>query len=315
MPPAVATDRQTEIQGVWTDGWTYKGLSAAVRLLKRLNHPRAGELASEAAAYKEAFARVLREKTEGMPVWTDNRGKTHHLVPSSMSGDIGAEARHAFYLDTGPLFLVFSGLLEASDDLMCSTVLWFREGPPAKVYRYDSNCWQVPSLFYEMSSCEPCYSSNFFHSHQIGDRIRFLQGMYSQFAGSLSRQTFSRCETRGGITGLSPNLPAFYGARLAVIDDQLSYEELHLLRLVPLAWLKQEAELTFQNVPTEFGVISVQARLARNGRELQLSYTTNFRVAPKRVILHVPPIRRLSRVLLNGRDLNWDGTAPTIAIS
>jgi len=286
-----------------------------VKLLERINHSRAGEFAAEARAYREAFTKALQEKAASMPTWKDARNRTHNLVPVSLSAETKKETRNAFYLDTGPLFLVFSGLLEASDDLMCSTVLWFREGPPAKVYRYDSNCWQVPSLFYEMSSCEPCYSSNFFHSHQIGDRIRFLQGMYSQFAGSLSRQTFSRCETRGGITGLSPNLPAFYGARLAVIDDQLSYEELHLLRLVPLAWLKQEAELTFQNVPTEFGVISVQARLARNGRELQLSYTTNFRVAPKRVILHVPPIRRLSRVLLNGRDLNWDGTAPTIAIS
>jgi hypothetical protein len=85
--------------------------------------------------------------------------------------------------------------------------------------------------------------------------------------------------------------------------------------MVPLAWLKQEVELTFENMPTEFGLISVKARLAAKARELQLSYAANFWVVPKRVVLHVPPIRSLGRVIVNGRDLNWDGTTPTIAIS
>jgi hypothetical protein len=315
MPPAVATDRQTEIQGVWTDGWTYKGLSTAVRLLERLNHPRAGEFSSEAAAYKEAFARVLREKTEAMPVWTDNQGKTHHLVSPSMSGDVGAEARHAFYLDTGPLFLVFAGLLDANDDLMHSTRMWFREGPPAKVYRYDSNCWQVPSLVHEMSSCEPCYSWNLFHSHQLGDRARLLQGMYSVFAGSMSRQTFTMCETRGGITALSPCSPALYMARLAVVDDQAIPNEVHLLRLLPLAWLREDRQLSFQRIRTEFGPVSLRARLADGGQTLQVSYKPEFTVSPKRVVLHVPPLKRLERIILNGSKLEWNLTQPTIVLT
>ena len=40
-----------------------------------------------------------------------------------------------------------------------------------------------------------------FHSWQLGDRARFLEGMYSLFAGAMSRQTRISCETRGGITG------------------------------------------------------------------------------------------------------------------
>jgi hypothetical protein len=302
MPPAVATDRQTKIQAMWSDGWMYKGLTTAVRLLERLEHPRAAEFAAEAGAYKEAFVRAIRKKTGGMPEWTDSKGGKHRLVPASLSGETGAETRHAFYLDTGPLFLVFSGLMDAEDELMRSTRLWFREGPPTKVYRYDSNCWQLPSLHHEMSSCEPCYSWNLFHSYQAGDREKFLEGIYSISAGAVSRQTFTVCETRGGITGLTPCLPPFYLARLSVIDDQIEPGALHLLRLAPLAWLRTERECRFGNVPTEFGPVSVATRLSGNRRELQVSYSAKFRTAPKRVVLHVPPVEGLRTVTLNKKQ-------------
>ena len=55
--------------------------------------------------------------------------------------------------------------------------------------------------------------------------------MYSLFAGASSRQTYTVCETRGGITGVTPCLPGVWLARLAVIDDQIRDDELHLLRL------------------------------------------------------------------------------------
>lgn len=314
LPAGVATDRKTKIQAVWNDGWNYKGLTTAARLLEQAGHPRAGEFAEEARAYKAAFTKAIREKTAGMPVWPDARGRKHRLVPTALSGDAGDELRHAFYLDTGPLFLVFSGLLDVEDELMRSTRLWFREGPPVKVYRYDSNLGQLPSLRHEMSSCEPCYSWNVFHSHQAADRARFLEGMYSILAGSLSRQTFTMCETRGGITGLTPCSLAIYMVRLAFVDDQAEPGTLHLLRIAPLAWLRPERECKFENVPTEFGPVSVAARLGPQRDELQLSYTSQFRHAPKRVVLHVPPVRGLTKITLNGKPLTWDGKQATLLL-
>jgi hypothetical protein len=315
MPPGVASDAQTQIQGVWTDGWNYKGLSTAVRLLERTNHARAAEFVAEARAYREAFTKALREKTAKMPTWNDARGRTHHLVPVALYGETEAETRDASYLDTGPLSLVFAGLLDAGDELMQSTLLWFREGPPTKVYRYDSNDAQVPSLYHEMSSCEPCYSWNLFHSHQAGDRARFIEGMYSEFAGGMSRQTFTVCESRGGITGLSPCLPSLYAMRLAVLDDMIAPDELHLLRLAPLAWLKKDRELVFGNVPTVFGPVSLSGKLDQSGGGLELTYAAKFQTTPRRVILHVPPVAGLEKITINGKALNWGGKARTIAIT
>jgi hypothetical protein len=302
LPPAVATDRGTRIQGVWNDGWNYKGLTAAVKLLRQVGHPRAAEFAAEAADYRRAFGRALRARAAARPKWTDARGRRHPFVPAALSGDEPAETRHAFYLDAGPLFLVYAGLMDADDPLMKSTLLWFREGPQTRLLRRDSNCWQVPSLVHEMSSCEPCYSWNVFHSHRLGDRQNYLTAMYSLFAGSVSRQTCVSCETRGGITGTIFAAPlAAYLARLAVVDDQLNEDELHLLRLVPSAWLRRDRETVFERLPTEYGPVSLRWRLSRDGRTLHVKYAPRFRSAPRRVILHVPPVQGLAKVVINGR--------------
>lgn len=291
----------------------FKGLTTAVRLLKRMAHPRAGEFDREAVGYHRTFLTALREKTADMPEWTDGKGSRHRLVPTCLFGDSPAELRHAFYLDTGPLFLVFAGLLTHDDALARSSLMWFREGPPARLYSYDSECWQLPSLRHEISSCEPCYSWNVFHSHQSGDRTRFLEGMYSQLAGGLSRQTFTTCETRGGITALTPCLPAFYLLRLSVIDDQIVPGELHLLRLMPLAWLSQGRETRFENVPTEFGPVSLGVKLQTGGTQLAVRYSARWRHAPSKVLLHVPPgnIRMLT---VNGNQVQVTSGSKIVAI-
>ncbi len=315
LPPGVATDRGTAIQGVWVDGWNFKGLSTAVRLLERAGHPRAGEFASEARAYKAAFTKAIREKAASMPMWTDARGGKHRLVPTTLSGDQDQEEiREGFYLDTGPLFLVFAGLLDADDELMRSTRLWFREGPPVKVYRPEANGSQVPCLRHEMSSSEPVYSWNVYHSHQAADRAHFLEGMYSLFAGNFSRQTFTVCEGRGGITGLTPFSPAIYMARLAFVDDEVESGVLHLLRIAPLTWLRPDRECRFENMPTEFGPVSVTARLGVRRDELRLSYASRFQNAPKRVVLHVPPVEGLAKITMNGKSLAWDGKQTTLVL-
>jgi hypothetical protein len=304
LPPAVATDRGTKIQAVWSVGWNYKGLTAAVKVLKRIGHPKAAEFEAEAKAYKADFLKAFRAKCRTMPSWKDARGKSHKLVPTALMGDAKDESRHAFYLDAGPLFLVYAGLMDADDPLMKDTLLWFREGPQQKFCRYDSNCWQVPVLHREMSSCEPCYSWNVFFSHQLADREKFFEGMYSLFAGSLSRQTYVSCETRGGVTGnVFSACLAIFLARLAVIDDQIDEGVLHLLRLMPLAWLEAGKEARFEKMPTEFGPVTLKTRVSKDGRTLDVNYTAKFHDRPALIVLHVPPIPGLKTVKVNGKPV------------
>ncbi len=315
MPPAGASDEESRMQVCWTDGWIYKGLSTAVRFLEKIGHPRAAEFEAEARAYKQVFDSAFRARAAEMPKWKDDQGDEHTLVPYTLAKDIGWQYRWITYLDTGPMHLAFAGLLDADDPLMKDAVAWFREGPPTKLYRpYPDLSGHVPSLKHEMSSWEGCYSWNMFHNWQLGDREHFLEGMYSQFAGAMSQQTYSVCESRGGQCANIFWMPAVYFARLAVIDDQIRENELHLLRLVPLSWLTTDREARFENMPTEFGPVTLRVKLAANGQELRVSFSDRFRERPRRIVLHVPPVEGLKRITLNGKPLKWDGKVSSIAI-
>lgn len=321
LPPGVCNDRERRSQAAWNDGWHYKGLTTAVRLLRRLGHPRAGEFAAEAEDYRRAFLRAFRVAARRGVHWTDAGGRRRPLPPPAVHADdpreIPVAMRHAFYLDAGPLFLVFAGLLRATDPLMESLVDWFRSGPPTRFRRGDGDacCWQLPSLRHEMSTCEPCFSWNLFHCWQRGQRAPFLEGLYSVFAGSMSRQTYVGGETRGGVYGvLFGHGLATYLARLSVIDDQVEERALHLLRLAPRAWLLPGRWTRFDRMPTELGPVTLHFRVARDGKTLEVRLRAAFRFLPRKVVLHVPPLEGVRAVRLNGSRLAWDGRRSSLVL-
>lgn len=313
MAPASATDGMVKAQSVWGDGWVYKGLTTAVRLLEKIHHPRAAEFAAEARDYREAFTKAYRARIAKTPRWTDSKGKVRPLPPAFLSDCVEGPWDWAL-MDSGSLSLVYLGLLDATDGDMESARLFFREGPATKNHRYDAEPFQGEVLEHEMSSFEPCYSWNIYHSWQLGDRAKFLEGLYSLFAGAISRQTYTVCEERGGASACCFWLPSIHLARLAVIDDEIKENELHLLRLMPLAWLRTDRESKFENMPTVYGPVTLRAGLAQGGAEMRVSFTSKYRVAPERVVLHIPPVKGLKKVSLNGKPLAWDGSAESLIV-
>ena len=233
------------------------------------------------------------------------------MIPFSLSKEQDWQWRFLFYLDTGPMHLVFSGLMDADDPLMRDAVAWYREGPPTKMYRPYGDLSHVPSLRYEMSSWECCYSWNVYHNWELGDREHFLQALYSQFAGAMSRQTYTVCESRGGLTSNIFWIPAMALARLAVIDDEIAPNELHLLRLCPQAWVAGKGA-TFERMPTRFGPIDLQAVVS--GDQLQVRFSPKFRLKPGKVMLHIPPVAGLKSITVNGRRMEWDGKAEAVQV-
>ncbi|MGI8963308.1 MAG: hypothetical protein ACR2GI_02255 [Thermomicrobiales bacterium] len=310
LPPAVATDESFPTQAIWNLGWNYKGLTTAVRLLQRIGHPRAPEFSDFADGYQQRFIDAFRERSKEAPRWTDSSGREHPKPPTTLS--TGPAVHHvftdAFYLDTGPLFLVWAGLLPADDPLMQSTLKFFREGPNHQLYGVRSNPLARPVLQHEISSCEPCYSWNVFHSWQLGDRKNFLTGLYSLLTGAISPQTFISCEHRHGVYGNLFAFPlAFELARLSVIDDEIVPGEVHLLRMCPLAWCSEDQETVFERMPTEFGPVDLRFKLSPDAQTLDVSFDPAWRHQPKRVVLHPPPIPGLRAVIVNGERHQIDG--------
>ncbi len=309
MPAAGASDDESRVQSVWTDAWIYKGLVTAVKALKATGHPRAAEFEQEAKEYKAAFQKAFRAKLEQMPTWKGPDGKERRLPPTQLTKEQDWQLRHLFYLDTGPLTLVFGGLLDAGDPVMKDSLLWFREGPPARMARFEHDLEHMPFLYHEVSSWEICYSWNIFHSWQLNDRNRFLEGMYSMLAGGYSQQTFSACEERGGMLATTNWIPAVLHLRNAVIDDEIREDELHLLRICPLAWLRTDSQAQFVNMPTCYGPVTLKASLKDGGKTLQVFLSAKLRSNPHRIVLHIPPVPGLSKVVVNGKPVAWDRAA------
>jgi hypothetical protein len=277
----------------------YKGLESAARLLREIDHPDAEKYEKEAREYKEAFITAFRERAATMPSWKDDAGRTHKLVPTSLTGP--PDQNHPFYLDTGPLVLTYAGLLPGDDPLMQSALTYFREGPPTKLYDPRGNMHQRAVLTHEISSCEPCYSFNIDCSWQTGDRHHFLEGMYGLLAASLSSQTFSGVEHRHGICALvAPGALMFHAMRRAVIDDEIAPGELHLLRLVPSAWLAANHPTRFEKMPTLFGPVNLRFQPSADNKELNVSFTADWNKKPTRIVLHAPPMEELKTVRVNG---------------
>ncbi|MGH8023149.1 MAG: hypothetical protein ACRED1_06190, partial [Limisphaerales bacterium] len=303
LPPAVATDAGIPTQAVWNLAWNYKGLVTAVQFLKRIHNPRAAEFDALAKRYKKTFVKAYRRAAAAAPKWRDAEGHEYPLPPTTLSTTPMPYSvdSYAFYLDTGPMVLVWAGLMQADDPLMQAAVKFFREGPDwaLKGPRFNPIC--RPVLIREISSCEPCYSWNVFYSWQLGDRQRFLEGMYSLFTADMSQQTFSGSEHRNGMCDvLGPNALAFDLARLSVIDDEIEPGKLHLLRLCPLAWVSSKDETRLLNMPTVYGPVTLRFKLSPNGKVLDVSFSGRWWQKPKQVILHVPPVPGLRKVEVNG---------------
>ena len=201
------------------------------------------------------------------------------------------------------MILVWAGLMEPDDPIMADLVDFFRNGPNKNYYTPIYNCIWRPSLQHEISTCEPCYSWNVFFNWKLGDRQKFLEGMYSLFAGGMSQNTYISCEHRHGIQGNLFVAPlAIYLAKLAVIDDQIEDDALHLLRLCPQAWLSKEEDCVWENIPTEFGPVTLKFRLSKNGRKILVDFSHDWKTGNPKVYIHPVPVEGVKRIVVNGRS-------------
>lgn len=308
MPPAVATDELLETQAVWSQGWNFKGLAMSVRVLEQIGHPRAEEFAEVRDRFRDTLVRAYRDLMANAPRWTHPDGR-RLPVPN---GDFTPRPPHpyqdAFLLDTGPLFLVFSEVFAADDELMRSAADYFRVGPPQALWSTQSNAVHRAVLQHELSTCEPCYSWNITHSWELGDRDRFLEGMYSLAVGGCSPQTYISNEHRHGIYALMVTAAhTIWCMRQAVVDDMLKPGELHLLRLMPTAWLEPGFETVFERMPTIYGPVTIKLSLPGDGSTLQVEQSATWRELPKSVVLHMPPIHGIQQLTLNGKTEQIDG--------
>lgn len=302
IPPGVNSDEGIVTQGITSQAWTYRGLRSAVRLLQRLGHPRAAEFDTVASTFRKTYVAALRDLATKSPTWTDPRGHKQPVLPGALTGERGSFGDLVMF-DGGALMSVWAGLMPADDPLMRSYLEFWRVGPNTELFDpAHHNALDRVVLDHEQSSGEPCYSWNMFHSWQLADRSHYLEGLYGLLVGAVSQDTYISCEHRNAIYGNLFAQPLIvWSLRTAVIDHEIADDELHLLRLCPRDWLTAEAETRFSRVPTFYGPVDLRFRLTRGGRTLSITFAGHWHHAPRRVVVHVPPVDGLQTVEVNGR--------------
>lgn len=88
-------------------------------------------------------------------------------------------------------------------------------------------------------------------------------------------------------------------------------DELHLLKAVPDWWLDEGREISVQDAPTHFGVMSMTVRGTANGVQMELD--TPKRQPPTRIVLHLPESRALAGstegvevIVRSEQEKRWD---------
>ncbi|WP_328992683.1 twin-arginine translocation signal domain-containing protein [Kribbella sp. NBC_01245] len=290
-PKAVSTDEEIQVQSVWNIAWLYKGLITTVRLLKRVGHARAAEFAGVASAMRTTFDQAFDAYGARQPKWKHPDGNSYPVYSVNLADFPAGNFGEAMRLDVGPMVLVWAGLMDGADPRMVKFADYFRHGPNVALYGDGNrkNALDRPVLIHEMSSCEPLYSWNVFHSWHSGDRGRFLEGLYSLMAGGMSPQTYIPLEHRHGMSAsLGAQATATWLLRHAVIDDSLVDDELHLLRLCPQAWLSADTDTVFTQMPTIYGPITLRLR-ATSPTEVALTWSATWRQPPTKLLVHAPP--------------------------
>jgi hypothetical protein len=120
--------------------------------------------------------------------------------------------------------------------------------------------------------------------------------------GACSENTFISGEHRNAMYGTLFVQPLVtWAARTALVDDGLDPDELHLLRLCPLAWLVDGSPTKLLRAPTRYGTVSLEVSRDDANRALTVEFTGDWKRKPKRVVLYPPPIPDLLTVTVNGR--------------
>lgn len=299
LPPAQATDDEQHFQFVWNDAWAWWGMCMVVQVLKRLKMRSAKKWAAEADDYRKCFLRAMRRAARQAGTFATVDGETHPFVPTNLDRPLAPVNDEAFYLDTGPLFPLYVGLIPPHDPLADAILAYFRKGPNLELFRRESSPWQPPVLVHELSSCEPCWSWNIGASLERRDRVRFVEGLFSMFSGGQSRTILWDIESRNGVFGCcGPKPVALHFLRHAFVYEH--EDRLELLRLPPRDWLREEGA-RFENLPTWFGRMSLHARL--EDRTLHLRATLPTRNPYRELLLNVPDLGHVERVVVNGETV------------
>jgi len=89
-------------------------------------------------------------------------------------------------------------------------------------------------------------------------------------------------------------------------------DTLHLLSAISPNWVKQDAKISVNNAPTEFGEVNLTLAFKKNSASLLMK--NDFKKAPKVIVLHLPWFMEVRKIEIDGHLVNRENNAVLIPV-
>jgi len=148
-----------------------------------------------------------------------------------------------------------------------------------------------------------------------GDQELVVKDLYAQLAhtGSthggfeIANKSRNSIETHGW----------FWSRYIALIRNMLLREDwdetLHILSAVPAEWAKVGNKIGVKNAPTHYGKFSFTETIREDGADIK--FKANYHVPPKALILHLPYFAEVSKIEVDGKEKEIEGTSVRLPVN
>jgi len=269
-------DRVPEYTNIY---WTMAGMRAAVEAAHWLGNDREADTwQREYDDFLATFRRAAARDTK-----TDPQGNRY--LPIRMARGEGLPPQKAQWAF---LHSVFPGKVFAPDDPLVRGNMAMLRAVEAQGLVFDTG-WLKDGIWTYFGS---------FYGHAwlwLGDGDKAARTLYA-FGNHASPLLCWREEQMpvGHGTGVVGDMPHNWASAefIRLVRHSLALErgrELHLFEALPVTWAQPGAVTRLRGVPTSFGPLSLEFRVARDGRTARLKLDPPRRNPPARVVLHLDP--------------------------
>jgi len=278
----------------FTDCVNWAGFNEVVRLLERIEHPRAAEFRKEADDYRRWIVRGLRLAASRRPLCRLNDGTYVPYVPGYLESTGREESM--WYA------AVVDGALEGVLDSGCLTA-----GEPIEdwlVANLEDNLFVIaPNL-----ADEAYYVGHGLNYIRRDQPKRAIYTFYSLIASNMTRQTLTTFEHRSwGRQRIYELTPWAMGQYVRMLSGMLCYDEndeLVYCKATPKAWLDPGKTIRVERLQTRFGPTSFTLEGRKD--EVVGQFDVPTRQRPAEVKIRIRVNGKVTSVALNGREVAFD---------
>lgn len=272
------------------NGLSFLGISRVAEILQTIDPPQSRRLAAEARAFREDIRAAFYEALARSPVipladgtwcpsvppWTESSG------PVSLYAEGGNWFTHGAFggRDSliGPLYLVLSEVIDP------------RETGADSLLRSHQQLFTVKNA----GLSQPYYCRHDFIHLKRGEVKPFLKTYYNQFAAIQDRETYTFWEHYHHGSQHKTHEEAWFLMQTRWMLLMEDGSTLHMLPAIPRAWMSSGNHLSFEDMRTYFGPVSlcVESNLARG--VIKADYSLDPARKPAKLTLRLPHPEGLS---------------------